>query len=115
MREKLTRLDPFTQQVARAAFPNYRGRKFYLEARETVNVKSYWDGGSRDFFTFVRLADLATLSMPPQSYFDPAIPGADHAPIPPGFVCVQNRILCGKPAGLTFYVNPADLPRMLPT
>ena len=114
MRQKITRLDPITKSVAQAAFPNYRGRKYYLEARETVNVKSYWAGGSRDYFTFVRLDDLRTLSMPPQSAYDRQIEGADKAPIPPGFVCVRHSIFCGKDAGITFYVNPADMPRMLP-
>ena len=106
--------DAMLKSIAKAAFPDYRGRKFYLEANETLDVRSYWDGGSRDYFTFVRLADMKMLAMPPQSAYDRQIGGSEHAPIPAGFVCVERSYFCGKDAGITFHINPADMPHMLP-
>ena len=100
--------------IVQAAYPGYRGRRVTLEADETLDVRSYWDGGSRDYFVFVRLADRKTLAMPPQSPYDRQIRGAEVAPIPPGFVCVEKSIFCGKDVGITIHVNPADMPKMLP-
>lgn len=101
-------------RIADTAFPDYRGRKFRLRASETVDVRSYWDGGSRSYFAFVRASDLKTLPIPAQSAFDPQLQGADRAPVPSGFVLVEHVYFCGKDHGLTFHVNPADMPAALP-
>ena len=114
MRVKIDRPNDTFKHIVQATHPTYRGRKFYLQASETVNVKSYWDGGSRDYFTFLRLADMQTLAMPAQSAFDKQIAGAERAPVPSGFVCVERSIFMGKESGITLHVNPADMPRMLP-
>ena len=110
----LDKVDGTLANVARAAFPSYTGRKFRLQANETIDVRSYWDGGSRDYFTFVRVADLKVGAVPAQSAFDQPLTGAEVAPIPPGFICVEHSIFCGKDAGLTFHVNPVDITPMLP-
>lgn len=114
--EKLTKLDPLTRSVFTAAFPTYRGRTFRYRLTESpMDVRSYWDGGSRDYFAIVRLADRAVLPIPAQSGFDRALPGADAVPMRPGFAIVEHSIFCGKDLGLTLYLHPADVqPGMLP-
>jgi hypothetical protein len=111
----LDKLDSTTQAIVNAAFPSYNGRKFRMEiANHPLNVKSYWDGGSRDYFTFVNLATRETASMPAQSAFDPQIAGADAVNLPAGFVCVEHSIFCGKDGGITIHVQPDNAPLLLP-
>ena len=111
----LDRLDSQTQAIVNAAFPSYNGRKFKIEvASHPLNVKSYWDGGSRDYFTFVNLQTRETLTMPPQSAYDAQIAGADKVNLPVGFVCVEHSIFCGKDSGITIHVHPDNAPMLLP-
>lgn len=106
--------DQTTLRIIAAAFPNYRGKSIQIEERDSIDVRSYWDGGSRSFYAFVRLADFARVSIPQQSAFDRPIPGADAAPIPPGFVCVEHVIFRGKDLGVRIYANGANLAALLP-
>lgn len=104
--------DPIVRKIAAAAYPDYRGRKIQVKAADkSINVKSYWDGGSRSYFVFVRLADMNVSKPVPAQHpvFDPQIPNADHVQIPEGVACVAHSIFCGKDLGLTVYVNPANL------
>jgi len=41
-------------------------------------------------------------------------PGQQEVVVVPGFVIVEHSIFCGKDMGLTFYVNPADIVKLLP-
>src|SRR5262245_51955510 len=90
----LTGSEPLVQAIARAAYPSYQGRKFKLRTTDgPINVRSYWDGGSRDYYVFVRLSDMhATGEVPAQSAYDRRIVGAEAVPLPPGVVCVQHSI-----------------------
>jgi hypothetical protein len=105
----LDKLDPLTSRIVGVAFPAYRGKKFAIEIRDyPIDVRSYWDGGSRDYFTFVNLTTYETMAMPAQSGFDRQIQGADSVTIPAGFACVQHTIFCGKDLGLTIIVGPSN-------
>jgi hypothetical protein len=35
-------------------------------------------------------------------------------PIPQGAVIAKEAIYCGIECGITFYINPADMPKLLP-
>lgn len=112
---KLTPRDP-ASQLARRAFPGYRGRLFRLQVHRTpIDCRSYWDGGSREYFAFVELATgRVTPTLPAQSAFDPAIRGADAVTLPPGIACVVHSIFCGKDRGLTLVVHPDNIAPLLP-
>lgn len=101
--------------MMKRAFPSYAGKKFKVRVQETVNVRSYWDGGSREYFAFVNLADgRTTETVHAQSAFDRPIPGADAVTLPDGIACVVHSIFCGTDTGLTLILSPANAPRFLP-
>ena len=94
------------RRLFRLAFPSYNGRKFKLLGVDgPISVRSYWSGGSRDYYVFVR-ADGETLSAPTSSWFD-NVTGVDSVTIPDGCAVVQHSIFCGKDTGLTLIV-PQD-------
>lgn len=102
-------------RVFTKAFPSYRGRKFRVCITDSpLNVKSCWDGGSRDYFAFVRLVDGKFFGeVGAQSAFDKPIKGAESVSLPQGMGCVEHSIFCGKDMGLTLYLNPQDSPKLL--
>lgn len=103
--------------LARRAYPDYNGRKYGIEVTEKINVRntSYWDGGSRSYFKFIKLDGTdSTVTVPPQSAFDPQIQGADAVPLQPGLACAEHIIFCGKDMGIRIHVHPENAPKLLP-
>lgn len=111
---KLTPKDP-AADLARRAFPGYRGRLFRLQVQDgPINCASYWDGGSRDYFAFVELATgRVTPAMPPQSAFDATVPGLDRVTLRAGIACVRHAIIQGKDRGLTLLIHPDNAAPLL--
>jgi len=106
--------DADVKKIALAAFPDYKGRKFAVKIENsTINVCSYWSGGSRDYFVFLRLDNLKTFEIPQQSVFDKKIQGADAVSLLPGVVCVEHSYFCGKDMGITIYVHPENAPTLI--
>jgi hypothetical protein len=110
----LTGNEPLVRQIANAAFPSYSGKSFKISTAESVDVRSYWDGGSRDYYAFVQLTDAGVVGryeVPQQSMFDRQIPGADSVKLDsaPGLVCVRHCIFQGKDMGLTIIVHPSNM------
>jgi hypothetical protein len=105
-------------QVVSATFPEYRGRKIKVQAAADVMLHDLnWSGGSRSQYRTCTLegryiggADKANARAPWDNQ------GAEGArvPIPAGAVVVRHSMFCGKDTGLTIYVNPADMPKLLP-
>jgi hypothetical protein len=105
---------PDVKRIATAAYPNYTGRKFSVEvSNRPIDVRSYWDGGSRDYFVFLRLDNLKTWVMPEQSINDVKVEGADKVSLVPGMVCVEHTIFCGKDIGITIYIHPDNVPKFI--
>lgn len=106
--------DSFVKQLVAVTFPDYRGRKFRIEAQtHPLDCKSYWEGGSRDYFAFVRLADMQSQDVPQQSAFDRDIQGLESVTLPEGIVCVERSYFCGKDIGITIHVNPLNMAKLL--
>ena len=104
---------PEIQRMAQRAFPSYRGRKFKLDNHGSVSLKSYWDGGSRDYFVVLSLDNGKALEVPQNgTMFD----GLNFEPftIPPGYLVVEHSIFMGKDTGITFHVNPQTSLGFLP-
>jgi hypothetical protein len=98
------------------AYPSYAGRQFKLRLTDRpINVCSYWEGGSRSYYTFVNL-DTGAISpeVPQQSAFDERVPGAQAVALPPGVGCVEHSYFMGKDYGLTLIVGPENATKFLP-
>jgi hypothetical protein len=107
--------DPLIRRILQVTYPDYRGRKIrIIPQRYPLNCKSYWEGGSRDYFAFVRLDTFQTAPMPAQSAFDKDIRGAESVTLPAGVICVEHSIFCGKDVGIRIHLNPENLVSMLP-
>ena len=102
--------------IAKSAFPDYAGRKFYFEAQKhALDMRSYWDGGSREYYKFVSLADgRVSLPVPAQSGYDRTVAGLDAVLVPVGFVAVRHSFFCGHDCGLTVIAHPDNVAKLLP-
>jgi hypothetical protein len=110
----VSRKDATVASILRATYPDYRGRKIFIVPQTCpLDVKSYWEGGSRSFFRFLNLETFSIAVMPAQSGFDRQIAGADRVTLPVGIACVEHCIFCGKDCGIRIYVNPDNLVGML--
>lgn len=107
--------DAFIKSLVARAYPSYAGRKFRLQVSENpIDVRSYWDEGSREYFTFANLATGEVSSqVPAQSAFDRKITGADNVELPVGFACVKHSIFCGRDTGITIIVRPENAAKLL--
>ena len=109
------RLDKFTKELFTKAYPKYEGRRFFLEVSDKpINCKSWWDGGSRDYFVFVNLATREVCSVPAQSAYDRQINGLDNVVLPVGFACIRHSFFCGRDCGLTIIIRPENAAKFLP-
>src|SRR5512137_1561879 len=98
---------PLIDRVCQTAFPDYRGRKIGVAyTYGPLDLRSYWDGGSHTDWVVLDGATLRKLVMPPQSAYDPQVPGADAFMLPPGAVVVAHVISCGVDTGLVIYARP---------
>lgn len=106
-------LPPEVVTAKQRTFPGYTGHKYQVCIRETIDVRSYWSGGSKDTFRFCTINGKESIDIPTQSAFDPTLPGAESVQLIPGLICVEHSIFLGKDAGLTFHVCAG--PKWLPT
>jgi len=111
--------DPATQEalrVMRAACPGYRGRKFSVRVQPLSNMdlRSYWDGGSRTDYTLIDLDSRRTVALPTQSPFDAPVRGIEAATLPLNVGVVEHVIFQGRDQGLTLVIDPANAAGLLP-
>jgi hypothetical protein len=105
------------QNIIRATFPNYAGKKVSVQGAEEVMITDLnWTGGSRTRYAACTLdgqptgnADAGNAAPP----FRNPVEGKT-VPIPQGFALVAHVMFCGKDLGLRIHVNPADMPKYLP-
>lgn len=104
------------EPLINATFPQYKGRKFRVEAKDKVTLYDLnWGGGSRNQYHAVTLDGRAVGN---GEKFNQAAPWRNNAEgstvdIPQGFAIVEHSIFCGKDVGITVYLNPADMPKYL--
>jgi len=94
---KVSPSEPMVRRIVQATYPSYRGRKVSIVPQHCpLNVRSYWEGGSRDYFVFLRLDTFAVASMPAQSAFDKPVTGADAVTLPAESFALSTRFFAGK-------------------
>ena len=106
---------PEVQAVVRAAFPRECISKGHLQVApfHPVTPSSYWSGGSRDYWAFVRLVDMTPSDALPESGSG-FVPDAKRIEtLPQGFALVRVTRRNG-PSLATVYLHPSDLTPMLP-
>ena len=97
--------DKHVKQIATAAFPEYTGRKFFLEIQNRpIDMRSCWEDGSCEYFRFVSLANGRASKK---------VSGLGGVVIPEGFVAVRRTISRGIECGLTVIANPANMTKLL--
>lgn len=105
---------PEVQEIAKAAFPDYAGKKFSVAAFQgPMNLASHWDGGSRTFYAVVDLNTKRAVEIPQSgTMFDKQT--YRMTTLPYNLAVVAHSIFMGKDSGITVYVNPENLTKMLP-
>jgi hypothetical protein len=108
MRIQMKTNDPHVKELARAAFPDYTGRKFGVEPFRARRLDSYWSGGSRSYFVLINIATKRHLEIPQNgSGFDAG--ALMLSVLPPGAALVEECIFCGRHLGLRVYLNPQNM------
>ena len=100
-----------------ATFPDYRGRKFKVIASGRVFFSDLnWSGGSRSQYRACTLDGKLTGTMDKYNHAHPWDHQAEGktCEIPRGACVVRHSIFCGKDTGLTVYIHPEDMPKLLP-
>lgn len=103
--------------IVAATFPSYKGRKFRIAAKDAVSLQDLnWSGGTRSQYRGCTLDGKSSGAADGYNARAPWDNPAEGAtiPIPVGFALVEHVIFCGKDLGLRIYVNPADMPKLLP-
>lgn len=95
------------KKIAKAVFPEYKGRKIRVVSRSSYTMANYWDGGSRSYVKAVNLETAAVVS-PDQVTECPFNPEASATfEIPANVALVEHSFFCGKDAGITIIVSKA--------
>lgn len=105
---------PEVQEIARIAFPSYTGKKFKVSTFSgSMRLDSYWDGGSRTYYSIVNMKTKRAKQIPENGS---PYSGKPYriSKLPEGFAVVANSIFMGKDSGITVYVNPENITKMLP-
>jgi hypothetical protein len=97
---------------------SYRKRKVRVVAAETVTLCDLnWSGGTRSHYQIFDIATAQPVS--DTGKYAMCAPWANPAegvtlPIPLGACVIRTGHFCGHESVATVYVNPADMPRVLP-
>jgi hypothetical protein len=104
---------PQLVSLMKKIYPDYKGRKFFLEVFDkSFDTTSYWDGGSRTYYKFVK-SDGNVLSLPETHPFIQHTKENREAQLIPGLVCIKHTFFCGHDCGLTIIFHPVDMPKQL--
>lgn len=93
------------RQVARAAFPEYRGRRIHFSfCSQFMADNLSWEGGSKNEYALVNLntGTVSPMFQDPKYSFPGTTDELFH-PIPKGHVVVKHSTFCGEDTGLTVY------------
>lgn len=105
------------RKLLEATFPEYKGRSFNVHAASSVRIYDLnWCGGTRNEYRACTLDGISSGSLEAANARHPmqniGVEGSECA-IPQGFILARSGFFCGQPTGVTFYINPADMPKQL--
>ena len=106
--------DQEIKTIINATFPKYNGRKIKVSTDVPSRLDSYWDGGSKDTFSFYHLDERKSFQLPTNHpAFEPGNPSKLNS-LPNRVVIVMHSYFCGKDLGITIYANSDDMTPLLP-
>ena len=113
MEHYIDKPDEIIKKITRATFPKYNGKKFKLSTSIPSRLDSYWQGGSKDSYSFYELATEKEFSVASNHPFFEENNPRYLKELPRGIVIVKHSIFYGKDMGITIYANEEDLTPML--
>lgn len=106
------------KMVPAALRQGYGGKKFEAQVCTSVTIPidaGLWDGGSRDQYSVINLADGRTALSPGQNSAPWSGERREYVvELKPGMAVVRHSYFCGKDMGLRFYVHPDNAAALLP-
>lgn len=97
--------NPTLVKIAQYAFPEYHGRKYFVEYQNTIdtayNNGACGGGGTQYYYRFIRMDGLM-MEVPVIGLGDDF--RKHESIIPQGCACVVHSIFCGHDCGLTVYL-----------
>lgn len=109
----LEKIDDTTRRIIKDCYPEYTGKKVKISTDIPTELRSYWDGGSRNYYVIYCLADGRTLSVGSNHPMFEENNSSILLGLPTGYVIVSHSFYCGKDIGITIYANKADLVPLL--
>jgi hypothetical protein len=108
-----TKSHPKLIKLMKSAYPEYNGRKFYMNIRcEPFLTISYWDEGSRTYYKFLRW-DGKMLEQPDSAPWTQHQSENRTTQLVPGLACITHSINQGIDCGISIYFHPDDIPKQL--
>ena len=93
------------REILKATFPDYKGRKFFLDDSGKVTFyDTNWGGGTRNYYTAVRVADGLVEALPEMSPWANPVEGKT-VDLPEGYILVQRSYFQGVDSGVTLHVK----------
>lgn len=110
--------DQLAREIASASFPGYKGKKFKVVIHPDdypFSLRTGWDGGSRDSFVIVRLADYQAVKLDAMPFVgDQFSRNPEAFQLPEGFAIVRHAIFQGEDLGLAIWIIEANAAKLLP-
>ena len=93
------------KHIIAACFPNYTGRKISVQpaTKAPKELRSYWDGGSKDNYAFYNLDTKEVLTVHSNHPFFERNQPSQLRELPAHIVLAEHSIFCGKDCGITLY------------
>lgn len=111
----LEQKDALIQDIIKATFPDYHGRKVQLSFNPPKRLNSYWSGGSKTSYAFYHLDTKKAYAVETNHpFFEAGKPRNLEDGLPPRLLLVAHVIFCGKDMGITICANTKDLAPILP-
>ena len=102
--------------IIQATFSDYSGRKIKVVVSNSCTLHDLnWGGGTRYEY---RACTIDGKALGDSGKYNAIAPWDNYAegaivPIPSGCIMVSRGCFCGHDTGLTIYVNPSDMPKLL--
>ena len=98
--------------IVQATFPDYKGRKFSIEFRESITLyDTNWSGGTRNQYCVIASNGKTALLHVPAPWVNMVEGQTVEIPLDAMIVC--HSYFCGKDCGITIYAHPAHAPKWI--